>query len=206
MMNLYKKKPNLLFNSIRKLLKNSLKIGLFISFSVGANTAVKPLMLSAYIMKNDNADGIRIEAEQYTFNGLYLWSVNRFQAVHIPFKVFSDKNYKLESQQFYYRCQSESSKDWVDRSDVIHINFDNSPSLLGVKKTEKKGRLLLPDIHYSAPAEGELNVSNNPYPTNTGWDAWYRNHQFDIVHGEFLQKNESQTCQGMIGIMATSLL
>lgn len=173
--------------------------------NVEAHIVSKSLSLTAYIMKNEVDNGIRIEAEQYNFTQTYLWSTGKFQDVRIPFKVFAKQSYQLEINQFYYRCRTQSAPQWQSREDLLDVYFDKAPTPLVQNDTSGGAKLVLPDKNYEKPAAGGEQVGKNPYPSES-WDAWYRHHQFDIVHGELPQTDEEQACQGMIGIIATSLL
>ncbi len=178
---------------------------LSISLTVHASTLPKNLMVTAFIIKNQSTDALRIEAEQYNFLSTYSPVLGAFNPIKIPFKVFSNQSYQLETAQFAFHCKSEAESDWADKQNTLDIYFDKTPVPLPFEQTNRTVRLSLPDISYSKPAVGGDNVSENPF-SNEGWDAWYREHQFDIVQTNFPQREEEQRCLGQIGVIATTVI
>ncbi len=176
---------------------------LLASQGINAHSMSKDLMISAFIIKHEHTDGLRIEAETFNFFSTYSSSLGAFNPIKIPFKVFSAQSYQLETDQFSFRCKSETELDWADQQNTLDIYFDEAP--IPFEQTNRAGRLNLPDVDYLKPTFGGQNVSPNPYP-NEGWDAWYREHQFDIVQTEFPQKEEAQRCLGQIAVIATSII
>ncbi len=176
---------------------------LLISLNINASVVSKSLTITAVIIKNEQADALRIEAEQYNFLSTYSSALGTFNPIKIPFKVYSNQRYKLEATQFSFRCKSEAESHWVDKINTLDVYFDKTP--LPFEQTNKTMGLNLPDIDYLKPDLGGDNVRENPY-SNEGWDAWYREHQFDIVQTTLPQREDDRNCLGQLAVIATTVI
>ncbi len=184
---------------------------LFLNLSASANTVSKDLTITANIMKKIQSNTlfgnklIRIEADQDAFVSIYSSSLGTFNPLTIPFRVFSNGTYTLEVNKFNFECGSDSEAQRKDNRDIINVFFDNGSTKLALEKANKGSLVISPNEGYAVPASDGTNVKSNPYP-NEGWDAWYRQHQFDIRYDPFPQTNETQSCEGSIAVFATNIM